>query len=154
MGLGNLILILGIFLVGMAQNLPMFLAGRFCQGVGAVSASAAARSYIVEIAPVPHRGKFLGFYNVMYQVGAILVSGTAIGFGMKKDEWGWRGIVLLGVRRVLDQIVILADEIPALWSCDQHCRLVLHTGIPSMALRSKEGRTGNRHLGTISHSGR
>lgn len=97
MGLGNLILVLGIFLVGFAQNLGMFLVGRFLQGLGAVSGSAAARSYIVEIAPVPHRGKFLGFYNVMYQVGAILVSGSAIGFGMKKDEWGWRGIVLLGV---------------------------------------------------------
>jgi MFS family permease len=114
MGICNTILIMGLLLTGLAKNSAMFLLvsvsllslasntdtsqqGRYFMGLGAVAASAAARSYIVELAPAKHRGFFLGSYNVVQTMGSILCSGSAIGFGHMADNWAWRGLLLLGV---------------------------------------------------------
>lgn len=100
-------------------------------GLGAICASAAARSYIVEIAPVKHRGLFLGSYNVVQNVGSIMVSGSGIGFGYMSSEWGWRGLLLVAVSKVLASLRSLnADRSPSFTV--QSSTSALCTSFPSL----------------------
>lgn len=159
MGICNTILIMGLLLTGLAKNSAMFLLvsvpllslasntdalsqGRYFMGLGAVAASAAARSYIVELAPAKHRGFFLGSYNVVQTMGSILCSGSAIGFGHMADNWAWRGLLLLGVSTEGIVRIVTADSTTALRSDHQYLVSVLYPRVAKMALRSRANGRG------------
>lgn len=60
---GSFVIILGGFVQGFAQNFAMFLAGRFCIGLGAGFVSTAAPPLLGELSYPSHRPIFTSIYN-------------------------------------------------------------------------------------------
>lgn len=68
---GSLVIILGAFIQGFAQNFAMFLAGRFCIGLGAGFVSTAAPPLLGELAYPSHRSIFTSIYNCCWVSSSI-----------------------------------------------------------------------------------
>jgi MFS family permease len=83
---------MGVFLVGTAvnalsQSLPLLLAGRFIQGLGASGMSPLAIAMITRIFSVKARGQALGQWNSVGPVAGLI--GSLLG-GLVIDTLGWR----------------------------------------------------------------
>lgn len=65
-----------VFLVGSALqiigNLPCFYVGRFLTGIGVGPLTVVCPLYISETAPAKLRGRFIGTFEIMYQIGGLL----------------------------------------------------------------------------------
>jgi MFS family permease len=68
MFLGNASLVTGAILTGLAQNMGMFLGGRFLTGLGCTMAAIASKTYMAEITSPKTRGFWLGLLNVRHRV--------------------------------------------------------------------------------------
>ncbi|WOO79017.1 Lactose permease [Vanrija pseudolonga] len=114
MFLANLLLVGGAFLAGFAQNMSMFLGGRFLVGMGCTCAAQGAKSYLSEVTSPWNRGRWMGLQNSFYYVGQLLASGLAIPLGRIASNWSWRVPLLLqcmlGFINVL--FVLLLPESP------------------------------------------
>jgi MFS family permease len=91
---GNLIVLLAALLQGFAQNVPMFMAGRFFLGFG--SALMSAPQYMGEVSPAHLRGRLVGLFGACFQIGSLGMGAALIGFNsMKGNNWQWRIPLLL-----------------------------------------------------------
>lgn len=85
---------LGFYTVGLigcavAQNVPMLIAARAFQGVGAATGYSLSMAIAVAVFPAEERGRALGILAGSNSVG--LVVGPVIG-GLLLDLLGWRGV--------------------------------------------------------------
>jgi MFS family permease len=71
--------ILGAILQGSAQNIGMFIAGRFFIGAGSGLAQAAASTYVAETVPSKIRAFALGLYFTCWAVGGLFAAGVCYG---------------------------------------------------------------------------
>ncbi|KAF1995058.1 hexose transporter [Amniculicola lignicola CBS 123094] len=74
--LSALIQILGAILQGAAQNIAMFIVGRFFIGMGSGLATAAAATYVAETVPSKIRSFALGLYFTCWAVGGLIAAGV------------------------------------------------------------------------------
>ena len=93
--LGNAIVIFAAILQGCAQNMPMFMAGRFFLGFG--SSIMSSPQYMAEVAPAHLRGRLVGIFGSFFQVGSVMMLGAMVGFTDLSDtnNWQWRVPLLL-----------------------------------------------------------
>ena len=92
---GNFIVIIAAILQGCAQNMPMFMAGRFLLGFG--SAIMSSPQYMAEVAPAHLRGRLVGIFGSCFQVGSVIMLAAMVGFTDLSDSnnWQWRVPLLL-----------------------------------------------------------
>lgn len=74
-----LIALIGGVIQGSAQNIGMFIAGRFIVGAGMALAQTAAPTLVAEITPVKYRGFALGMYYACWSVGTLIAAGVCYG---------------------------------------------------------------------------
>ena len=73
------ITIVGGVIQGAAQNIGMFIAGRFIVGFGLGLAQVSTPTLVAETAPVQWRGFALGLYYAFWGVGTLIASGVCYG---------------------------------------------------------------------------
>lgn len=71
-----LIALVGGVIQGSAQNIGMFIAGRFIVGCGMALAQTAAPILVAEMTPVKYRAFALGLYYACWGVGTLIASGV------------------------------------------------------------------------------
>ncbi|PGH08297.1 hypothetical protein AJ80_07893 [Polytolypa hystricis UAMH7299] len=91
MYIGLVVLIIGAAIQGAAQNLAMFIVGRFLVGLGAAFVSQPSPILVTELAYPTHRGKVTGLLYTTYWIGALLAAWITFGtFRMSNSSWSWR----------------------------------------------------------------
>lgn len=92
---GNFIVIVAAILQGCAQNMPMFMAGRFLLGFG--SAIMSSPQYMAEVSPAHLRGRLVGIFGSCFQVGSALTLAAMVGFTdlSNNNNWQWTIPLLL-----------------------------------------------------------
>ena len=78
----------GSMLCGLAQSMPMLIATRVLQGVGAGGITALAMALIADVMPADKLGRYLGYTGVVFAVTAIL-GPWAGGFFTDNFSWRW-----------------------------------------------------------------
>ena len=82
-----LITIVGGVIQGAAQNVGMFIAGRFIIGLGLGLAQVSTPTLVAETAPVEWRGFALGLYYAFWGVGTLIASGVCYGVSITTLLW-------------------------------------------------------------------
>ncbi|KAF2442364.1 general substrate transporter [Karstenula rhodostoma CBS 690.94] len=102
------ITMIGGIIQGAAQNIGMFIAGRFIVGFGLGLAQVSTPTLVAETAPVQWRGFALGLYYAFWGVGTLVASGVCYGTQNMSSTWAWRIPSLLQAGpAVLCMIVLL-----------------------------------------------
>jgi len=78
----------GSVLCGSAQSMPMFIATRALQGIGAGGITALAMALIADVMPADRLGRYLGYTGVVYAVTSVL-GPWAGGFFTDQLSWRW-----------------------------------------------------------------
>jgi EmrB/QacA subfamily drug resistance transporter len=91
---GFLLFVLGSALCGLAPNLPVLIAFRIVQGIGAALLSSNSVAIVVAAAGPAQRGRALGIQSAAQAVG--LSAGPAIG-GLVLDALDWRWVFWINV---------------------------------------------------------
>ena len=73
------ITLIGGVIQGAAQNIGMFIAGRFIVGAGLALGQVAAPTLVAETTPVKYRAFALGLYYAFWGVGTLIASGICYG---------------------------------------------------------------------------
>ncbi|KIW96780.1 uncharacterized protein Z519_02171 [Cladophialophora bantiana CBS 173.52] len=99
--------IIGAIIQTAAQNIAMFIIGRFIIGVGLGIGAVSVPTYIAETAPEKWRAVALGLYLSNWAVGTIIAS--AIGWRTEQIDstWAWRGPSLIQVFWALLCVILL-----------------------------------------------
>lgn len=84
------IALIGGVIQGTAQNIAMFIAGRFIVGTGMAVAQTAAPTLVAETTPVKYRGFALGLYYACWGIGTLIASGVCFGTESIPSTWAWR----------------------------------------------------------------
>lgn len=71
--------IVSVIIQGTAQNISIFIGGRFLGAFFSTITSVTSVVYLVEIAPPLHRGAVAGMFNTLYYCGALIASFSAYG---------------------------------------------------------------------------
>ena len=79
---------IGSMLCGLAQSMPMLIATRVLQGIGAGGITALAMALIADVMPADKLGRYLGYTGVVFAVTAIL-GPWAGGFFTDNFSWRW-----------------------------------------------------------------
>lgn len=100
--------LIGGVIQGCAQNVGMFIAGRFIVGTGMAIAQTAAPTLVAETTPVKYRGFALGLYYACWGIGTLIASGVCYGTQSMDSTWAWRIPSLLqSAPSVLVGVIIL-----------------------------------------------
>jgi EmrB/QacA subfamily drug resistance transporter len=91
---GVSVFLLGSILCGLSQNMPMFIAFRGLQGLGAGALFPIALAIIGDIFAPSERGRYQGFFGAVFGVSTLV--GPAIG-GLITDNFGWHWIFYVNV---------------------------------------------------------
>jgi sugar porter (SP) family MFS transporter len=92
-----LVTLVGGVIQGAAQNIGMFIAGRFIVGAGMAIGQTAAPTLVAETVPVNVRGFALGVYYAFWGVGTLVASGVCYGTQSIDSTYAWRIPSLLQV---------------------------------------------------------
>ncbi|KAJ5777042.1 MFS sugar transporter-like protein [Penicillium odoratum] len=84
------ITLVGIAIQSAAQNIGMFLAGRFIIGFGVGISSTASPTYLSETVPAKWRAFTLGLFYDIWYVGALIAAGVTYGTATIDSTWAWR----------------------------------------------------------------
>ena len=101
------IALVGGVIQGAAQNIGMFIAGRFIVGMGMAFAQTAAPTLVAETTPVRYRGFALGLYYACWGVGTLIASGVCYGTQSISSTWAWRIPSLLQAAPSVFAVLIL-----------------------------------------------
>ncbi|WP_238598720.1 MFS transporter [Saccharothrix sp. ALI-22-I] len=111
---GIAVFTLATLLCGLAPNLPLLIAGRALQGVGAACMMALTMAFVGETVPADRTGRVMGLLGTMSAVGTAL--GPSLG-GALIAVFGWRAIFLaavpLGLLALVLTFRVLPDSAPA-----------------------------------------
>lgn len=91
---GLFLYILGAFLAFKAPTLPMLIASRFIQGMGAAGMMAMPLALVRDFVPSNQVGRWMGALGTMSAIGT--ASGPAVG-GAVVAAFGWRAVYLLQI---------------------------------------------------------
>lgn len=111
---GITVFTIATLLCGLAPNLPLLVAARAFQGVGAACMMALTMAFVGETVPKDRTGRVMGLLGTMSAVGTAL--GPSLG-GVLIAVFGWRAIFLIGVPLGLLALAltlrVLPDSAPA-----------------------------------------
>ncbi|KAF9769529.1 hypothetical protein IL306_013053 [Fusarium sp. DS 682] len=103
--LAAIISLTGIALQSAAQNIAMFIVGRFILGCGVGLSSIACPTYASEVAPTKYRPLMLGFYYDIWYFGGMVAAIVTYGTSQIDSTWSWR---LPSLFQVLPSFLCLA----------------------------------------------
>jgi len=116
------------FLCGIAPTLPLLIAGRAAQGLGAAAMMALTIAFVGETVAEERTGRAMGLLGTMSAIGT--ASGPSLA-GMLISVFGWRAIFLVGV-----PLGLLAAGLA--WRF-----------LPAERLQARDDRAHFDHLGTL-----
>ncbi len=108
-GAGLGVFTLGSLLCGLATSLPVLVAARVVQGIGASMAIALVQGIVTSAFPPAERGKALGFIGSVVAVGSLV--GPSLG-GVLVALAGWRAIFFINVPIGLIGIALTILNLP------------------------------------------
>ncbi|WP_206061209.1 MFS transporter [Nonomuraea basaltis] len=106
---GIAVFTLATLLCGLAPNLPLLVAARALQGVGAACMMALTMAFVGETVPKGRTGRVMGLLGTMSAVGTAL--GPSLG-GVLIAVFGWRAIFLVGVPLGLLTLALTFQVLP------------------------------------------
>lgn len=115
--------LIGGVIQGVAQNIGMFIAGRFIVGGGIAIGQTAAPTLVAETTPVRYRAFALGLYYAFWAVGTLMASGICYGTQAIDSTYAWRIPSLLqAAPSILVFLLLLAIPESPRWliSRDRH----------------------------------
>lgn len=101
--IGTVIFILGSLLCGLSASLPLLIASRVIQAIGASMTMANSQGIVTDIFPATERGKALGLIGTFVSLGSI--AGPSLG-GIIVSTLGWEYIFWVNVPIGLIAIVL------------------------------------------------
>jgi EmrB/QacA subfamily drug resistance transporter len=147
-------------LCGLAPNLPVLIAGRALQGVGAACMMALTMAFVGETVPPDRTGRVMGLLGTMSAVGTAL--GPSLG-GVLIAGFGWRAIFLatvpLGVLALVLAFRVLPGSAPAprsarpLFDVTGMALLAVTLGAYALAMTIEGNRFGALGTGLLIASG-
>lgn len=97
-------------LCGLAPSVPVLIAARVLQGIGAALVSANGSALLVSAFPLEERGLALGAFGAMVGIGLAL--GSPLG-GLVIAHWSWRWVFLVNVPLGALTFALLRARVPA-----------------------------------------
>ncbi|KAK4942568.1 hypothetical protein LTR10_017697 [Elasticomyces elasticus] len=112
--------LIGAIIQAAAQNIGMFIAGRFIVGFGLGFAQTACPTYVAETASFKHRPLALGLYYACWGVGTLIASGVCYSTQHYSTTWAWRtpSLVQIVPSILCFVVLIFLPESPR-WLIDQ-----------------------------------
>ncbi|WP_168220615.1 MDR family MFS transporter [Streptomyces sp. RFCAC02] len=98
--------VVGSLVAGFSTGVPMLIASRVAQGIGAGGLTALAQVVMAAMIPPRQLGRYSGVFGAVFAVGT--VAGPLIGGVLVDTDWlGWRWCFFIGVPFALLAIVLL-----------------------------------------------
>ncbi|KAJ9616119.1 hypothetical protein H2204_014063 [Knufia peltigerae] len=118
--LSAVLTLIGAVIQAAAQNIGMFIAGRFIVGFGMGFAQTSCPTYVAETAPLKYRPLALGLYYACWGVGTLIASGVCYSTQHYSTNWAWRtpSLVQIVPSILCFCVLILLPESPR-WLIDQ-----------------------------------
>ncbi|MFF2908252.1 MFS transporter [Paenibacillus sp. NPDC057934] len=101
--IGTVVFIIGSLLCGLSNTLPVLIASRVIQAIGASMTMANSQGIVTDIFPASERGKALGFIGTFVSLGSI--AGPSLG-GIIVSSLGWEYIFWVNVPIGLIAIIL------------------------------------------------
>ncbi|KAI9252953.1 MFS sugar transporter-like protein [Phascolomyces articulosus] len=94
---GCVVVIVASLIQTFSKNIAAFIGGRIVLGLGQGIALPAGPVFMSEITPPQIRGRMLSFWQMMYSVGALVTSYSALGLERSPflGDWQWKTITLI-----------------------------------------------------------
>lgn len=90
MWISAMITLVGVIIQAAAQNIAMFVVGRFVVGLGNGATYVCGPIYLAETFPTRWRGPGLALFTDMYYVGSLIAAGVTYGTAKILNTWAWR----------------------------------------------------------------
>ncbi|CCH30805.1 MFS transporter [Actinosynnema sp. NPDC047251] len=107
---GTAVFTLATLLCGLAPDLPLLVAARAVQGIGAAAMMALTMALVGETVAPDRTGRVMGLLGTMSAIGTAL--GPTLG-GVLVAGFGWRAIFLVGVPLGVVALVLVVRAVPA-----------------------------------------
>jgi multidrug resistance protein len=103
--IGTTIFLAGSLLAGVAWSMPVLIAGRALQGVGAAAIQAIVQTVAGDLYPIAERGRIAALFGTVWGVSALV--GPALG-GLLSEFASWRWIFLLNLPVGAAALIVIA----------------------------------------------